>query len=185
MCLVFRVLSLQDVFLWNMSRLRYFSLQQYFIILCFRIVERLKFNPEELGPLSYIAGYVLQALYKRSKNSVHWNSTHSIELQTLLKSMKEDAKDDKYIESLSRGALWTPNEYVKCIAENAEYLFCQHQSHSKEAVTTAIPTEKIVDEILALPVVISVWESITTDLDCDISNECKRLALESFVRLFV
>jgi hypothetical protein len=99
--------------------------------------------------------------------------------------MKEDGKDDKYIESLSRGGLWTPNEYVKCIAENAEYIFRQHQSHSKETVTTAIPTEKIVDEILALPVVISVWENITTDLDCDISNECKKLALESFVRLFV
>ena len=50
---------------------------------------------------------------------------------------------------------------------------------------TAIPTDKIVDEILALPVVISVWENITTDLDCDISNECKKLVLENFVKLFV
>jgi hypothetical protein len=45
-------------------------------------------------------------------------------------------------------------------------------------------TDKIVDEILALPVVISVWENIT-DLDCDISNECKKLVLENFVKLFV
>ena len=26
----------------------------------------IKINPEELGPLSYIAGYVLQSLYKKS-----------------------------------------------------------------------------------------------------------------------
>ena len=28
--------------------------------------EEVKINPEELGPLSYIAGYVLQSLYKKS-----------------------------------------------------------------------------------------------------------------------
>ena len=81
--------------------------------------------------------------------------------------------------------MWTPNEHIKCIAENAEYVFRKHLSRSKKSVITAIPTDKIVDEILALPVVISVWENITTDLDCDISNECKKLVLENFVKLFV
>ena len=31
---------------------------------------------------------------KESKNSVHWNSARSIEPQTILKSVKDDAKDD-------------------------------------------------------------------------------------------
>lgn len=45
--------------------------------------------------------------------------------------------------------------------------------------------QKIVDEILALPAVISIWENITTDLGYDISKECKKLASENFVKLFV
>lgn len=58
-------------------------------------------NPE-LGPLYYVAGYVPQALYMKSKNSSHWNSARSVELQTLLKSAKADIKGDEYIESLSK-----------------------------------------------------------------------------------
>ena len=47
---------------------------------------------------------MLQSLYKKSRNSPHWNSPRSLELQGLLKSVKlEDAEQDKYIQSLSRG----------------------------------------------------------------------------------
>lgn len=54
-------------------------------------------NPEELGPLSHVDGYVLRALYMKSKNSSHWNSARSVELHTLLKSAKADVKEDEYI----------------------------------------------------------------------------------------
>ena len=51
-----------------------------------------------------VAGYVLQSLCKKGKNSPHWNSPRSLELQGLLKSVKlEDAEQDEYIHSLSRG----------------------------------------------------------------------------------
>ena len=142
-------------------------------------------NPEELGPLYYLAGYVLRALYMKSKNSPHWNSARSVELQILLKSAKADIKEDEYIESLSRGGLRSPSEHIKRIAENVECVFRRHVSHSKQSVTTTVPSEKIVDEILALPVVISIWENITTDLDYEISKEYKKLALENFVKLFI
>ena len=132
-------------------------------------------NLEELGLLYYVAGYVLQALYMKSKNS-HWNSARSVELRTLLKSAKADIKEDEYIESLSTGGLWSPSEHIKCIAGNVECVFRRHVSHSKQSVTTTVLSEKIVDEILALPVVISIWENITTDLDYEISKECKKLA---------
>ena len=57
---------------------------------------------------------------KKSKNSPHWNSPRSLELQGLLKSVKlEDAEQDEYVHSLSRGGLWAPNENVKGIAESA------------------------------------------------------------------
>ncbi len=121
----------------------------------------------------------------KSKNSSHWNSPSSVELQTFLKSVKKDAKEDEYIESLSRGGFWSPNEHIKCIAENIEYVFRRHVSYSKKSVITAVPSEKIVHKILTLPAVISIWENITTDLDYEILKECKKLALERFVKLFV
>ena len=147
--------------------------------------EEIKINPEEVGPLSYIAGYVLQSLYKKSKNSPHWNSPRSLELQGLLKSVKlEDTEQDEYIHSLSRGGLWAPNENVKGIAESAEISFRRHLLNSK-AVTTSIPVEKIVDEILMQPVVLSLWENIILGLDFGVSSECSKLALENFVKLYI
>lgn len=143
-------------------------------------------NPEELGPLSYVAGYVLHSMHNKSKNSPHRNSPRSIELQSLLKTVKsDDVKKDEYINSISRGGLWAPNESIKGIAKEAEIVFRKHMSNSKAAIKTSIPTQKIVDEILMEPAVLSLWENITTGLDFNISSECSKLALENFVKLFI
>lgn len=124
-------------------------------------------------------------MYKKSKNSRHWNSPRSLELQGLLRSVKiEDAEQDEYVHSLSRGGLWAPNENVKGIAESAEVTFRKHLSYGK-TVMASIPVNEIVDEILMQPVVLSLWENITTGLDFNISSECSKLALENFVKLFV
>ena len=97
----------------------------------------------------------------------------------------EDAEQDKYIKSLSQGGLWSPNENIKGIAESAELSFRGHIMGSKADVTTSIPVDKIVDDILMQPVVLSLWENITLGLDFGISSECSKLALENFVKLFV
>ena len=117
----------------------------------------------------------------------HWNSPRSLELRGLLKSVKlKDAEQDKYIKSLSRGGLWSPNENIKGIAESGELSFRRHIMGSKADVTTSIPVDKIVDDILMQPpVVLSLWENITLGLDFSISSECSKLALENFVKLFV
>ena len=63
-------------------------------------------------------------MFKKSKNSPHWNSPRSLELQALLKSVKlEDAEQDEYVQSLSQGGLWSPSENIKGIAESAEISF--------------------------------------------------------------
>ena len=129
---------------------------------------------------------MLQSMFKKSKNSPHWNSPRSLELQALLKSVKlEDAEQDEYVQSLSRGGLWSPNENIKGIAESAEISFRKHIMGSKADVTTSIPVDKIVNEILMQPVVLSLWENITLGMDFTISSECSKLALENFVKLFV
>ena len=94
--------------------------------ICIQENEEIKINPEEVGPLSDIAGYVLQSLYKKSKNSPHWNSPCSLELQALLKSVKlEDVEQDEYIHSLSRGGLWAPTENIKGIADKCRDFLSQ------------------------------------------------------------
>ena len=106
-------------------------------------------------------------------------------MQGLLKSVKlEDTEQDEYIHSLSRGGLWAPNENVKGIAESAEISFRRHLLNGK-AVTTSIPVDKIVDEILMQPVVLSLWENIILGLDFGVSSECSKLALENFVKLYI
>ena len=44
---------------------------------------------------------------------------------------------------------------------------------------------QIVDQVLATPDVKSLWESIIADLDSQVSNECSKLALENFIKLYV
>ena len=135
--------------------------------------------------MSYVCGYVLQSLYKKSKNSPHWNTERSQELQHLLLSLKlVDPKDDEYISSLSRGGLWAPNEAIKSIAQHAEVTFRKHLG-SKKDVHLAIPKDEVVDDVLHLPAVISLWESIITDLDITVSDECSKLTLENFIKLYV
>ena len=50
-------------------------------------------------------------------------------------------------------------------------------------MTTSIPVDKIVDEILMQPVVLSLLEKIILGLDFGVSSECSKLALENFVKL--
>ena len=59
------------------------------------------------------------------------------------------------------GGLWSPNENIKGIAESAELCFRRHIMGSKADVTTSIPVDKIVNDILMQPVVLSLWENIT------------------------
>ena len=84
---------------------------------------------------------------------------------------------------MSRGGLWAPNETIKTIAENVEITFRTHLKSQKSA--QSVPTDKVVDHVLTMPVVQNLWESIIADLDSMISSECSKLALENFVKLYV
>ena len=67
---------------------------------------------------------MLQSLYKISRNSPHWNSPRSLELQGLLKSVKlEDAEQDKYIQSLSRGAYGLQMKILKVLRRVLSFAF--------------------------------------------------------------
>ena len=52
-------------------------------------------------------------------------------------------------------------------------------------MTTSIPVDKILDEILMQPVVLSLWKKIILGLDFGVSSKCSKLALENFGKLFI
>ena len=62
----------------------------------------------EFGPLSYVAGYIIAKMFRKSKATGKGKETpEQLELQSLLLSMKS-LGDNEYINSLSRGKLWNP-----------------------------------------------------------------------------
>ena len=139
-------------------------------------------SPQEYGPLSYLAGYVVRSLYQKSKNSSRCNTPRNKEIQGLMSSMREETEANPYIASLSRGGLWTPNSWVISITEVSELVFRKHTSKDK---VTRLPVDKIVSEVIASPLVKNLWCNIIQSCDVQISKECQSLCLENVVKLYV
>ncbi|CAB4016877.1 Hypothetical predicted protein [Paramuricea clavata] len=58
----------------------------------------------EFGPLSYVAGYVISKMYRKSKVSARKETPEQLEIQSLLLSTKS-LQDNEYILSFSRKAM--------------------------------------------------------------------------------
>ncbi|XP_044171854.1 uncharacterized protein LOC122956256 [Acropora millepora] len=114
-------------------------------------------SPEELGPLAYVAGYVIQSLYQKSKKSKEANSPRNHESQMLLLSIKVPTEENLYISSLSRGGLWAPNSWLVQIAEITELCFRRQTKLSKP---TSLPVDKVVEDVLTSLLAKSLWSNI-------------------------
>ena len=60
------------------------------------IKSELSVTPEEFGPLAYVAGCVIQALYRKSKKSKNADSPRNQEMQALLWSVKVPTEENEY-----------------------------------------------------------------------------------------
>ena len=98
--------------------------------------------------------------------------------------MKVEDSEDEYIQSLSRGGLWTPNDTIKDIANKTEITFRKHL-HSKKGIHVSVATDDVVEEVLAMPAAKRFWENIILNVDSHLTNECSKLTLENFVKLYV
>ena len=139
-------------------------------------------SPEEQGPLTYLAGYVIRSLYQKSKNCSRWNSQRNKEIQSLMSSMRTATEDNEYISSLSRGGLWSPHSWLVSVIEVSELVFRKHTNKDK---VTRLPVDKIVIEVLSSSLVKSLWCNIVANCDVEISKECQSLCLENIVKLYV
>ena len=101
---------------------------------------------KKLGPLSYLSGYIVCSLYKKSKNP--------------------------YIASTSRGGLWPPHPWFVSIAKAGELTF---KNSTNKEMSTHLPVETMVNQVLSLACVNGLWDNIVDNCDNEISKECKSL----------
>ena len=99
----------------------------------------------EYGPLSYIAGYIIAKMFRKSKVSKS-QTPKKAELQLLLSSMKS-FNENEYIDSLSRGRLWTPCEPLITIATECEKVFRKYSA----GVVNEILLNKIWSDVVTRP----------------------------------
>jgi hypothetical protein len=114
-------------------------------------------NEHERGPLSYIAGYVLSNLKKKSVQK------KNDELQTILQTMICPDVENSYVASRSRGGLVTPSQDIVRVLEVVENLFREFIQKQTSVV----------------------WENIMQDCSQETSKQTKKLCLENIVKLYL
>jgi uncharacterized C2H2 Zn-finger protein len=135
-------------------------------------------DDHELGPLSYIAGYVLSKLKKKSaykKND---------ELQIILQNMICPGLENEYIEARSRGGLVTPCKDLVRILEVVEHIFRQF-IEKQSNVVKSIPSEILCNDALDSPLLKSLWENIIQDCGQETSKQTQKLCLENILKLYL
>ena len=135
----------------------------------------------EFGPLSYVAGYIIAKMFRKSKASAKGKETpEQLELRSLLFSKSLD--DNEYIDSLSRGKLWNPCENLICIPAECERVFRQYSS----GLVREIPLEQVRADILQKPKVKSAWDAIISDVSLSKSkSSVTDICLENIIMLYV
>ena len=136
----------------------------------------------EFGPLSYVAGYIIAKMFRKSKATGKGKETpEQLELQSLLLSMKS-LGDNEYIDSLSRGKLWNPCENLVGIAAECEKVFRQYSA----GLVREIPLEQVRADVLQKPKVKSAWDAILCDASLAKSKtSVTDVCLENIIMLYI
>lgn len=132
----------------------------------------------EYGPLSYVAGYIIGKLYRKSK--FHRSQTDiQVQIQYLLLSLKS-AGENEYINSLSRGGLWVPCGNLLIIAVECEKIFRKYT----KGVVKEIPLTKVSADVLEDSKVKSAWEAILSDASQE-KDQTTKACLQNIVMLYI
>ena len=136
-----------------------------------------RLDENERGPLSYIAGYVLSNLKRKSKNK------HNDELQIILEHMINSGLENAYIEARSRGGLVTPCEDLVKLLEVVEILF--RQFIGNQPTVKSIPCDKLCNDAIDSTLIKSLWDNIIQGCGNNISKQTSKLCLENIVKLYL
>ena len=141
-----------------------------------------RINPEERGPLSYLAGYIVSKLHKTCARTKDKNNG---ELLSLLQNMKSaEGLTNSFISARTRGGLVTPCDNLVGILEIAEVLFREKLNESEELLRK-IPVENICISTMNSPQVKSLWENIVMSADVNQSSSTQKLLLENVIKLYL
>ena len=135
----------------------------------------------EMGPLSYIAGYVVKRLTNSSKKKTESENT---ELRRLLMSLQSEQENNSFIQARNRGGLVNPSEDLLGILQEAEINFRREVSKSKEILRN-IPVDVICYKTISTPIVKSLWDNIVVSSGVNSSGDTQKICLENIVRLFL
>lgn len=142
----------------------------------------------ERGPLNYLGGYLLCNLYrkckKQSSKKTHLNEEKE-ELMALLESLHVNepiGKDSAFISVKDRGGLWYPKEYLTDILVTTELHFC---TQTGNGVGHKICVDKIVDNLLKLPVLRSKWNMLVEECDNKITERRSKIFLHQILMLYI
>ena len=134
-----------------------------------------------MGPLSYIAGYVVRKLTNaRKKKTVSENA----ELQGLLRSLQSEQENNSFIQARNRGGLVNPSDDLTGILQEAEINFRREVNKSKEVLRN-IPLDVICYKTISTPIVNSSWDNIVVSSGVNPSGDTQKLCLENIVKLFL
>ena len=141
-----------------------------------------RINPEERGPLSYLAGYIVSKLHKTCARTKDKNNGKLLSLLQNMKSAEE--LTNSFISARTRGGLVTPCDDLVGILEIAEVLFREKLNESEELLRK-IPVENICISTINSPQVRSLWENIVMSADVNQSSSTQKLLLENVIKLYL
>ena len=134
----------------------------------------------EFGPL-YVAGYVISKMYRKCKVSAKKDTPEQLELQSLLLRINS-LQDNEYIDSVSRGKLWSPCKNLLAITAECEKVFRQHSA----GLVRKIPLQQVRADILQKPKVKSARDAILLNASLAKSKtSVTDICLENIVMLYV
>ena len=137
-------------------------------------------SEKEIDGLYYLAGYVIQKLLKKVKNSKNFRSVENQALIVLLEGAIEKNGTNDLINTLSRGGLITVNEHYLRIFFKAEEEF---RNATEVVHLRKIDIGKISDKLMNDADIISMFSAVS---DCsDVQNEIKENILQKMLHLYL
>ena len=135
----------------------------------------------EMGPLSYIAGYVVRRLTASSKKRTESENT---ELERLLMSLQSEQENNSFIQARNRGGLVNPSDDLMGILQEAKRNIRREVNKSKEILRN-IPVDVICYKTISRPIVKSLWDNIVVSSGVNPSGDTQKICLENIVKLFL
>lgn len=138
-------------------------------------------SERELFGLQYLGGYVLQKIYTKLRNSLHYEKEENKQsIAVLLSAKLEDPTklvNLKLVSALDRGGLWPITENMQRIFVIAEKYF----SIRAEKCSTSINREDIVKCICANSHVKVFFENVCSNCSIDVDKEVSKNTLEAVI----